>query len=858
MGQVKQKKQLTTADYHLWSTLQLSDISKNGKWISHLIRYESGLDTLVVTSKDGKRRFSYPKGTKGKFCGNKWFACLLDKNRLQLTNLMTGKSEYIESVREFEFSNNEKYLIGISKNKELKTLAFKNLFTGTSEKIANVSAWRFANDRSKIAYCVQNDLNSTIKVRSFSNSLIHSDYLLFTNQSISNIVWHENNKSFVFVMQSLQSEQTEKTNTIQLGLYRLTNQKLFLLDPNKTKGFPKRKHINSVFPSDLCISADGNRILFQVIRDSLTDNNQSPLVEVWNGNDKRIYSERKVTGNLADWPTVAVWYPDSSQVFDFMPQETHVMLSGDQRFALSSNLESCEPQLKYSADRDFYLTDLISRQRKLWLSCHAGDGNTIIMSPSGNYILYFKDKNWFSYNTRTFEHINLTQKSGIAYFDETNDVADEPGPYGLAGWSKEDKSVFFYDAFDLWEFSTDGTSMKCLTNGREKNISLRIAKDVTNTNTQIFLSVVKSDVIDLERPVFLTGTTIASNSNSYHILEQEKLKPLIFSSSRLGGLRKATNAEIYVYTVENYEQPPKLELQDGRKSNPFMLFQSNSHYKDYEWGKSRIITYTNSQSKELKGLLFYPSNYTKGKSYPMIVHIYEKQFAENLKYVNPTILNADGFNLTNWVTQGYFVLLPDIEYKLNSPGDSALDCVTSVVKKVLSIEIVNPNKIGLIGHSFGGYETSYILTKSNIFATAIAGAPQTNYVSSYLDISANYKKAEFWRYEYSTNRMNKPLFDSMDNYIHNSPVFNSANITTPLLIWTGSKDLQVSQSQSMELYLALRRLGKKVIMLRYPDEGHSLHDSIKQIDLTQKIIEWFDFYLKDKPISHWMRENVNP
>lgn len=159
---------------------------------------------------------------------------------------------------------------------------------------------------------------------------------------------------------------------------------------------------------------------------------------------------------------------------------------------------------------------------------------------------------------------------------------------------------------------------------------------------------------------------------------------------------------------------------------------------------------------------------------------------------------------------------------------------------------------GLIGHSLGGFESSYIVTKTNLFAAAIAGASMTDHLSGYLTVSENYKKAEIWRFEYYTNRMGKPLFDNFIGYLQNSAVYNAPNINTPLLLWTGEKDKHIAPTQTMELYLAMRRLGKKVTLLKYPKEDHNLENPEKQADLSTKVLDWFDFYLKDMRQPKWM------
>ena len=852
MGQAKPKKQLTNADYHLWSTLDISGISSTGLWVSYSLRYESDKDTLFVKKADTKKTYSYPLGRKGKFSGDQWYACIVAKRILKLTHLKNGKQEIIEDVNDYEFSSNGKYLVTASKAQEgRKTLMIRNLTNGVTQKIENTSSWAFNNNNTLLAYCVQNGLDSQGKVVSIKDTIQSIAELPFEGNVGSAIVWQKNSASLVFVLQTLNELKKPNLTATKLAQYRFANSQLLVLEPKSINSFPKDKHIESNSSSNLKISDDGKRIFFQVLPDIPTNSFDTPLVEVWHGDDKIIYSEQKLYGHLDEWAKTAVWYTDANEVFEFMPQETHMMLSGDQQFALTSSLEPCELQFKYAPDRDYYLTNLATKERKLWLQCHSPEMHHTIMSPSGKYITYFMDGHWYMYTLATGEHKNLTSGLGVAFYDEANDIGDKPDTYGFAGWTANDKSIVIYDQFDIWQVPTDGTSAKRLTNGRERNICYRITK--TNSAKQSpFLSVNDSNVIDLNTALVLKASLTDNSMQGYYIFDHGKVTPLQFSPHRINDLKKASGADVYIFLQEDYEHPTSLQVRKGKDDKPKSIYQGNTQHSDYFWGKITTINYASETGVPLKGLLYYPSDYKKGTAYPMIVHVYQKQAQNIYNYINPSGFLEDGFNVTNFVTQGYFVLLPDIEYIIGTPGDSAVFCVTAAVNNVLSKGDVNPKRVGLIGHSFGGFETTYIITKSNLFATAVAGAAQTDYLSGYFTVSENYKRAEFWRYEYFTNRMVKPLFADFEGYLYNSPVYKAPDITTPLLLWTGEKDKHVAATQSMELYLAMRRLGKNVTMLRYPNEDHSLENPDKQVDLAQKIREWFDHYLKGTTQKEWM------
>ncbi|WP_284653152.1 alpha/beta hydrolase family protein [Flavobacterium terrisoli] len=848
MGQVKQKKQLTPADYHLWSTMESTGISKTGLWVSYGLHYNSDRDTLFVRKNDGKITYSYPFGTRGKFCGDSWFACDNGK-AMSLTNLKNGKLEVFTAAGDYEFSSNGKYLFVFSRAVDnRKMLTIRNLLNGTTEVVENISCWRFNSDKTMLVYGIQNESGGSATVISFQNTIERMVQLPFTGNVGTNVVWQKNSGSFVMVLQSVSESTKMNVTSAKLAHYRFSDNKVSLLDPLVTNGFSKDKHIESPDAESLKISDDGKMVFFQEVPNMINNPYKNPLVEVWHGDDKLLYSERAQYDSFDDWAKVAVWYPDATAVFEFMSKETHLKLSGDHQFAVTSSMEPCELQFRYSPDRDYYITNLVTKERKLWMQCHSPELHHTIMSPNGKYIAYFKDGNWYSYDIATAAHKNLTSTMGVPVYDEANDIGDKPDAYGFAGWTLNDKAIVIYDKFDVWEVKTDGTDAKRITKGREKSIVCRITK--TKATEGSFNGVYDSDVIDLKKPLVLKALSPDESMQGYYVWENGKEKPLEFSAHRIYDLKKAEATNTYIWLEEDYEHPTSLQFKNGAITKT--VYQSNPQQDNYFWGKVTSINYMGATGKPIKGLLYYPTDYEKGKKYPMIVRVYQKTSDQLNYYRNPSNTVYDGFSIVNFVTMGYFVLLPDIDYSLGNPADSAVVCTTAAVNKVLSMGDVDSQRIGLIGHSFGGYETSYIITKSNLFATAVAGAAFTDLLSEYLTVSDNYKKAEFWRYEYFTNRMIKPLFEDFDGYIHNSSVFDAPNIKTPLLLWTGEKDGHVAPTQSMELYLAMRRLGKKVTMLRYPNEDHNLENPAKQADLINKVMEWFDYYLNDKPKKDWM------
>lgn len=281
------------------------------------------------------------------------------------------------------------------------------------------------------------------------------------------------------------------------------------------------------------------------------------------------------------------------------------------------------------------------------------------------------------------------------------------------------------------------------------------------------------------------------------------------------------------------------------------IYQSNPQHYGYKWGKSEMIHYSDSNGNQLQGALFYPSRYEPGKKYPMIVYIYQSMSGRLRQYKNPSVYSQDGFNHTNYTLDGYFVLLPDIYYEIGNPGKSARDCITAAVDTVLTKGDVDGKRMGLIGHSFGGYETNLVIGLTDIFAAAVSGAGISDTVGWYFTIGQDTMEPEAWRFENQQFRMGKSFYENKKGYIDNSPIMHAGAIRTPLLLWCGKEDTAVDMRQSIAMHLALRRLNKKNALLAYPGQGHAITDKQLQKDLSIKIKEWFSHFLQGGKAPDW-------
>jgi len=209
-----------------------------------------------------------------------------------------------------------------------------------------------------------------------------------------------------------------------------------------------------------------------------------------------------------------------------------------------------------------------------------------------------------------------------------------------------------------------------------------------------------------------------------------------------------------------------------------------------------------------------------------------------------------------YTSNGYAVLMPDIVYKVNDPGMSAVWCVIPAIEAAIKTGVVDRNNIAIHGHSWGGYQTAFLITQSDIFKAAVAGAPLTNMISMYSSIYWNSGSANQPIFESSQGRFEGGYWENIEAYTRNSPVYFAAKVKTPLLLLHNDKDGAVDWNQGIEYFNTLRRLKKPVVMLQYKGENHGLRIPANREDYTIRMRQFFDHYLKGEPAPDWLKEGI--
>ncbi len=578
------------------------------------------------------------------------------------------------------------------------------------------------------------------------------------------------------------------------------------------------------------------------------DEDEPPSVDVWNWHDAEVMPRQKLNAkNDRQKNMLAAWHLERNSLVPLGKDlDERVTPLKHQSLAVADNWSAYVMERSIGRPAGDVSLVNVSTGSRTKIQDHLSDDYYLEESPSGRYLLYFRDDNFWTVNTATHAVVNITKTASTAFVDRESDftIKQKP-PFGVAGWTKDDAAVILYDKFDLWQVAPDGSKAARLTDGAANQVRHRYEKFDP-----------EEEWIDTSKPIYLSLFGIWSKKSGF-----ARLKPgasgtfteehLLWLDKSLDHLAKAKDADVFEYVQQNFVDSPNAFIAGTDLKDAKAVTRTNPFQGNYAWGREELIEYKNSHNERLQGALFYPAGYDPAKKYPMIVYMYEKLSDGLHRYSPPSERNY--YNVSAMNAHGYFVLEPDIVFKPRDPGVSVVDCVTAAAKRVIQMGVIDPKRIGAMGHSWGGFDTTYLATHTtNFFAAAVAGAPITDLVSNYGNHHWSIGIAETDHIETGQQRMEVPLYEDLQAYIRNSAVFGVSTMTTPLLIEVGDSDGTVFFHQGVELYNIARRAKKEVVLIEYAGEDHGLRKKTNQIDYQRRIFQWFGHYLKDEPAAPWI------
>jgi len=758
-------------------------------------------------------------------------------------------------------------------------LVLRNTTTGTDRTFNDVLDYSLSKDAKTLAFTVSSKNEETNGVYIVSTASDAAPVAVLSGKGkYQKLTWDEEQTELAFI--SDRDDQTSKQPKFKVYLWErasgapiansgsgnptvregANNHATDTLAPiatevvsNASPGFRKDFVVSD--KANLSFSLDGSRLFLgaspppepEKSADDDLPADEKVMVDLWHWKDDYIQPIQKVRAEQERQRSYRAVYVVKDKKFVQLADEKMESLtaSNDGRLAIGSDNRAYRVTSDYDPGMtDVYLVNSEDGSRKLVAQKQRFN---VSLSPGAKYAVYFDGKDWNSYSIATGAKVNLTKSLGVNFFNEDNDTPELPNAYGLAGWTKDDVSVLIYDRFDVWQVSPDGSGAKNLTDGvgRRDKIEFRYVRLDP-----------KERSIDPAKPLLLR----AQNQDTYDEgFYRDRIggglpEKLIMDHKAFNVPTKAKDADAVIFTSMRFDQFPDIWVSSLDFKNPKKVTDGDAQRAPFNWGTAELVNYRNTDGVPLKGLLLKPDNFDAKKKYPMIVYIYERLTEGLHQFRSPA--PGTSINPTYYVSNGYLIFMPDIVYKTGYPGRDALQCVLPAVQTVVDRGFVDENNIGIQGHSWGGYQIAYMVTQTNRFKAAEAGAAVANMTSAYSGIRWGTGLPRQFQYEHSQSRIGGSLWEYPMRYLENSPVFHADKIQTPLLLINNDEDDAVPWYQGIEFYLALRRLNKEAYMFSYNGEKHGLRKRINQKDYTRRMQEFFDHFLKGAPAPEWMEKGI--
>jgi dipeptidyl aminopeptidase/acylaminoacyl peptidase len=593
---------------------------------------------------------------------------------------------------------------------------------------------------------------------------------------------------------------------------------------------------------------------------------------LWHAKDPRLQSQQIVQEQQDRSFNYLAQYRFATDRFVRLADEElrDITITTGDRHAYGIDIREYQQAASYSGRnfQDVYSVDLESGARKLLLKKRPAIGG-MSSSPDGRKVLFWgTDGHYWTLDLVTGDTVNITKDVEATFVDTEDDHNNLYPPSTPArGWTKDGSAVLLYDNWDVWKVPVKPGSARAVNltgDGRKNQVRYQ----------RLYQFGVEGgggggrgggpggraggpgQPIDMSKPLYFGTYGEWTKKEGLARVDPGKAgaTSLFFEDARFN-VSKAKNADVYIYTRQTFTEYPNYWVFNPGFKGGYPITDVNPQMKELAWSSgTRLIDYTSEKGDKLQGALYLPANYEPGKKYPLLVTIYEKRSQNKNGFVSPSETRApDPALFTN---RGFAVLDPDIVYRVNDPGMSAVWCVIPAVKAAIATGIVDSANIGLWGHSWGGYQTAFLVTQTNIFKAAIAGAPLTDMVSMYSSVYWNTGGTNQAIFESSQGRFKGNFIDNYDAYIRNSPAFHAKNVTTPLIILHNDKDGAVDFNQGITYFNTLRQLGKEVILLEYVGENHGLSRPVNQRDYATRMTEWFDHHLAGKPAADWIKNGV--
>jgi dipeptidyl aminopeptidase/acylaminoacyl peptidase len=889
-----------------WKRIMGATLSRDGSWFAYRVSPTEGNSELVVRSTATETEHRFPVGEGGGAvtfsADSRWLAFTITptreesergraqrrsaRSKVGLLELSSGEMTEIPDIRSFAFAGERGGWIALSRFTPAPAggaagagasggsegdrprgtdLLLHELATGTRLNLGNVAEYRFDETGRWLAWVVdaEGKAGNGIQLRDMETGVIR--VLEGGEARYSNLAWAPRKDALV-VLKAVEDKGYEAPLHSVVG-WRGFNARggpvRTAFDPHQDERFPEGMTISPNRPPEWTDALDG--LLFGIHEvkakagaggnddapsrpDTLTSDERADLV-LWHWEDPRLQPMQQVQERWdRDFSYLAVYWPESGRfvrLADDQIRSVSPAAAGHWAVGFDQSPYDLDANLDGRRLRDVYAVDMNSGDRTLILQ---GARWAYDLSPTGGHFLYYEDGHYHTYEMATGRRHTISRDVPTSFVNKENDLNVVDPPIAPRGWSRDGRYAILHDNWDLWRVSVQGDQGLNLTvNGRDEGIRYRALIQQDPEGRPGF---------DLSAPLFILPYGEWTKKSGIGRLARGRpgVEMLSWEDAQFGRPEKARDADVFVFTRATSRDYPDYHVTDASFRSPRRITDAFPEQADYLWSSGSILLdYESEKGDRLQGALFLPADYQEGERYPTVVYIYERLSQGLNSYTFPT---ANGFNKSVYTSHGYAVLMPDITYKVNDPGMSAVWSVLPALEAAIATGVVDRERVGIQGHSWGGYQTSFLITQTDAFAAAVAGAPLTNMISMYSAMYWNTGSANQPIFESSQGRFTGGYWEVLDAYTRNSPVYFAQEVSTPLLLLHNDKDGAVDFTQGIEYYNTLRRLRKPVVMLQYKGENHGLAKRANQKDYTVRMLEFFDHYLKGAQAPEWWTDGV--
>jgi len=741
------------------------------------------------------------------------------------------------------------------------TLVVRNLRTGQEQRIEMATDYTFSDDGSRLAYvtATKDGSNDGVHVLETGGS---TTALLAGKGDYTDVAFDDAGTQLAFL--SNRDHVDDKQREFKLYYWDGQAAEAVEMAAAGSTGVPAGWWVSEFRgPS---FSKNGRRLFFGTAPrpepepEEKKDDDENVVVDIWSWTDPllqpmqllQVDRERHrnymAVASPADHRIIQLATPD-------MPDVT-LADEGNANIALGSSNLPYQQEISWGeSGQDLYLVDVNTGRHEMLVEYARSGGQ---LSPDAKYLSYWdgENRNWNVMDIASKKVVDVSARIPNPVHNELHDSPSLPGPYGSAGWTEGDQRFLVYDRNDIWAVDPTGaTPPRDITEGvgRRDDLRFRYIR-LDRDERQVAPS----------KDMLLSAFNLTSKQSGFYRDRVDGSKPpvrLVLQDARLGGgfgggVDKAEDADVMMFTRSTFQEFPDIWVSGRDFSDMKRMSDANPQQSEYFWGTSELYEWRSAlDGSTLQGVLYKPENFDPSREYPMMVYFYER-LSDNLNsYVTPAA-GSSSINISFYVSRGYVVFTPDIPYQIGYPGESALKAVVPGVISLIDEGFVDRARIGVQGHSWGGYQIAYLVTKTNVFAAAEAGAPVSDMISAYGGIRWGSGMSRMFQYEKTQSRIGGSLWEAPVHYIENSPIFWADKVQTPLLMMHNDADGAVPWYQGIEYFVALRRLSRPAWLFNYNGEDHGLRQEKNRKDWTIRLQQFFDHYLKGDPMPVWMAEGV--